>query len=98
MEYSIQPTTATLVWSHPVTFVAGTLGSVRRLSDGSTVIGWGTGTAPWFEQVLADGTPALTISVAGGLNIYRAEPSPAAAFDRATLRAAAGGATAPPAP
>jgi len=97
VEYSIQPTTATMVWTYPATFLSGTLGSVRRLGDGSTVIGWGTGTSPWFEQVLADGTKALTISVPGGLNIYRAEPSPAADFSRATLRANAGGA-APAAP
>ena len=97
VEYSIQPTTATLVWSYPATFVAGTLGSARRLGDGSTAIGWGTGTSPWFEQILADGTAGLTISVPGGLNIYRAEPSPATDFSRAALRAAGGGA-APPAP
>ncbi len=96
VEYSIQPTTATLVWSYPATFLAGTLGSVRRLADGSTVMGWGTGTSPWFEQILADGTQGLTISVPVGLNIYRAEASPAAAFDRAVLRDAGGGA-APPA-
>lgn len=97
VEYSIQPTSASLVWSYSATFVAGTLGSVRRLSDGSTAIAWGTGTAPWFEQILADGTKALTISVPGGLNIYRAEPSLEAEFDRATLRSLAGG-TAPAAP
>ncbi len=97
VEYSVQPTTATLVWSYPATFVSGTLGSVRRLSDGSTVIGWGTGTAPWFEQILADGTKGLTISVPGGLNIYRAEPSPVTDFDRTVLRSSAGGG-APPAP
>ena len=95
VEYSIQPITATLVWSYPATFVAGTLGSARRLGDGSTVIGWGTGTAPWFEQILADGTTGLTISVPGGLNIYRAEPSPAADFNRTVLRAAGGGAALP---
>ncbi len=97
VEYSIQPTTATLVWSYPATFVSGTLGSARRLGDGSTVIGWGTGTSPWFEQILANGTKGLTISVPGGLNIYRAEPSVATDFNRAVLRAAGGG-TAPPAP
>lgn len=95
VEYSIQPTTATLVWSYQATFLSGTLGSVRRLGDGSTVIGWGTGTAPWFEQILADGTQSLTISVPGGLNIYRAEPSPAAEFNRAELRTAGGGTALP---
>ncbi len=97
VEYSIGTSTATLVWSFSATFTAGTLGSVRRLGDGSTVIGWGTGTSPWFEQILADGTEALTISVPPGLNIYRAEPSPAKDFDRAQLRAAGGG-VAPAAP
>ena len=92
VEYSLQPTTATLVWSYPATFVSGTLGSARRLNDGSTVIGWGTGTAPWLEQVLADGTLGLTVSVPAGVNMYRAEPSPAADFDRTVLRAAGGGA------
>ena len=97
VEYSLQPTTATLEWSHPATCQCGTLGSARRLGDGSTVIGWGTGTSPWFEQVLADGTPALQISVVFGVFMYRAEPSPATDFDRTALRTAGGGA-APPAP
>lgn len=98
VEYSLQGSTATLVWSHAATFSAGTLGSTRRLDDGSTIIGWGTGQAPWFEQVLADGSPALTIGLSGGVNIYRAEPSVAAEFDRALLRAMAGGPAAQPAP
>ena len=45
-EYAIDPVagTATLVWSHRAdTLKSGTLGSVRRLADGTTVIGWGTG-------------------------------------------------------
>jgi hypothetical protein len=96
VEYSIAGNAATLVWTRDATFPSGTLGSARRLADGTTVIGWGTGTSPWFEQVAPDGTRHLTIDVAPGVNIYRAEPSPAAAFDRATLRALGGGA-APPA-
>lgn len=96
VEYALQTTTAALVWSHTSTCQCGTLGSVRRLGDGSTVIGWGTGTSPWFEQVLADGRRALTVDVPFGVYMYRAEASPAGEFDRATLRAAAGG-TADPA-
>jgi hypothetical protein len=95
-EYSISASAATLVWSRDATIASGTLGSARRLADGTTVIGWGTGTSPWFEQVTADGRRLLTIDVSPGVNIYRAEPSPLAAFDRATLRARAGG-SAPPA-
>ena len=97
VEYSLQPATATLVWSHQGTCQCGTLGSARRLADGSTVIGWGTGASPWFEQILADGTPALQISVVFGVFMYRAEPSLATDFDRTALRAAGGGtaATAP---
>jgi hypothetical protein len=98
VEYSVQPTSATLVWSYGTPFASSSLGSARRLSDGSTVIAWGTATSPWFEQILADGSPALTISVGGGVLIYRAEPSPAADFDRAALRAAGGGAAPAPPP
>ena len=102
VEYSLQPATATatatLVWSHPATCQCGTLGSARRLADGSTVIGWGTRASPWFEQVLADGTPALQISVVFGVFMYRAEPSLATDFDRTALRTAGGGGAAPTAP
>ncbi|MGB8861625.1 MAG: hypothetical protein WCC60_20385, partial [Ilumatobacteraceae bacterium] len=96
IEYLVKGSSASLVWSYPTTYASGTLGSVRRLADGSTVIAWGTASSPWLEQIRADGSHALTISVNGGVNIYRAEPSAAAAFDRAVLRSAAGGA-APPA-
>ncbi len=98
-EYAIDPVagTATLVWSHRAeTLKSGTLGSVRRLADGTTVIGWGTGSSPWLEQVTPDGKRVLTVSAGPTDVIYRAEPSPAAAYDRDTLRAAAGG-SAPPA-
>ncbi|HRB03629.1 MAG TPA: aryl-sulfate sulfotransferase, partial [Ilumatobacteraceae bacterium] len=97
VEYDLQANTASLVWSYSTHFSTGTLGSARRLTDGSTVIGWGNASSPWFEQVLADGTLGLTVDVPGGTGIYRAEASPVADFDRATLRNNAGGA-APPAP
>ena len=97
VEYSVQATSATLVWSHATNFSTGTLGSVRRLTDGSTVIAWGNASSPWFEQILADATPGLTISVPTGTAMYRAETSLSTEFDRALLRANAGG-TAPPAP
>lgn len=99
VEYSIDPVagTATMVWSHRAeTLKSGTLGSARRLADDTTVIGWGTGWSPWLEQVTLDGKRVLTVSAAPNDVIYRAEPSPAATYNRDILRAAAGG-TAPPA-
>jgi hypothetical protein len=90
VEYAISANTAKLVWSYRTPFAAGTLGSVRRLADGSTVIAWGNATSPWLEQVLADGSHALTISVDTN-SIYRAEPAPEADYDRALLRSTAGG-------
>ncbi len=100
VEYAIDATAAraTLTWSHGAgTLKSGTLGSVRRLGDGTTMIGWGTGSAPWLEQVADDGARLLTVSAAPADVIYRAEPVPASTWDRDTLRSAAGGA-APPAP
>lgn len=98
VEYAIGPTTATLVWSHGAgTLKSGTLGSARRLADGTTLIGWGTGTSPWLEQVDPDGNVVHTVAAQVGTVIYRAEPAPASAFDRDALRAAAGR-TALPAP
>ena len=99
VEYSVDPIggRASLVWSYTGTLKSGTLGSVRRQADGSTVIGWGTGWAPWLEQVTAGGTTVFSVSAAPTDVIYRADPALAATYDRNALRNAAGGA-APPAP
>ncbi len=100
VEYAVDPgaATASLVWTYSAgTLKSGTLGSVRRLADGTTLIGWGTGSSPWIEQVSAEGNRILTVSAGAADVIYRAEPAPAAAYNRDALRNAAGG-TAPPAP
>ena len=90
VEYAISANSAKLVWSYRTPFASGTLGSVRRLADGSTVIAWGNATSPWLEQILPDGSHALTISVDTN-TIYRAEPAVASFYDRTVLRANAGG-------
>ena len=84
--------TATLVWQHLSRNPTGaTLGSVRRQADGSTVIGWGEGRTPWLEEVGPDGRTTFEIDVTSGENFYRVVKVPLATFDRATLRALAGG-------
>lgn len=90
VEYSVTAPTAKLVWSYRTPFASGTLGSMRRLADGSTVIAWGNATSPWLEQILADGSHALTISVNTN-TIYRAEPAAESLYDRSVLRTTAGG-------
>ena len=87
--------TARLVWQHlDPNSSGGTLGSVRRQPDGSTVIGWGEGTSPWLEEVAADGSVSLAVTLPGGTTSYRVVKLPAAAYTRQALRAAAGGSTA----
>jgi len=84
--------TATLVWQRISTNPTGsTLGSVRRLDDGSTVIAWGEGHTPWLEEVSPSGSDSLRIDVPTGTTFYRGVKVPASTFDLATLRARAGG-------
>ena len=92
-EYRIEPsgTTATLIWQFLSPNAAGaTLGSVRRQTDGSTVIAWGEGHAPWLEDVGAGGTVALRIDLTTNELIYRGIKVPANTWTRDQLRAAAG--------
>lgn len=84
--------TATLVWQYRSANPSGaTLGSTRRLDDGSTLIGWGEGRTPWLEEVGPDGRPTLRIDVTSGETFYRVVKVPLATFDRSVLRANAGG-------
>ncbi len=86
---------ATLEWQHLSTNASGnTLGSVRRQPDGSTVIGWGEGRTPWLEEIGADGRTVFELDVTSGETFYRVVKVPHSTFDRATLRALAGGASA----
>jgi hypothetical protein len=84
--------TATLVSQRISTNASGgTLGSVRRQPDGSTVIGWGEGTTPWLEDVSPTGVTTLSVGLPALELAYRVVKVPAATYDRAALRAASGG-------
>lgn len=64
---------ATLVWSYKNTPViyGGFLGSVQRLRNGNTLIGWG-GTSPTLTEVTPSGTIALEMKFPTGVFSYRA--------------------------
>jgi len=87
--------TARLVWSAP--FVApvtgatwsGGLGSVRRQSDGHTVVGWGDQPSPQLTEYDAAGAVVLAVETPDSWG-YRVVKEPASAFDRTQLRATAG--------
>ena len=98
VEYAIDAGagTATLVWQYPISrpVTAFGLGSVRRQSDGSTVIGWGplqplvTDLGPYGNVTLeVSQNPATDNQIA--MN-YRTVKEPIGALDLATLRATAG--------
>jgi len=75
VEYAIDEVqkTATLVWQYrhnPDVFtVAG--GSVQRLSNGNTMIGWGT-SSPTLTEVGADGSLVSELTFESGVGSYRA--------------------------
>jgi hypothetical protein len=78
VEYALdeQNKTATLVWEyrHTPDIYANAMGSVERLSDGNTVIGWGIATGagiPVFTEVHPDNSTALEIFFPSGLFSYR---------------------------
>ena len=63
---------ATLVWSYqhtPVVYGAF-MGSVQRLKNGNTLIGWG-GTSPALTEVTPSGTIALEMTLPAGVWSYR---------------------------
>ena len=97
-EYAIDTNanTATLVWQYELSrqVTAFGLGSVRRQSDGSTVIGWGplqpllTDLGPFGNVTLeVSQSPAVDNQIAMS---YRIVKEPANALDLATMRATAG--------
>ncbi len=92
VEYEIDGTTATLVWSfaspNPLSPAQG---SVRRQPDGSTVIGWGSVGSPWLQEIDAAGNTLMEISVPASHTFYRVVKLPASTYDRDTLRSSAGG-------
>ena len=85
--------TAQVAWQYLGSISSGAMGSFRRYSDGSSVIGWGLpGQAPGlvFTEVNAAGQPLLELSFTSGQSSYRALKYPLAAFDANLLRASAG--------
>jgi hypothetical protein len=68
------PKTATLVWQFtnaPPLFSVAT-GSVQRLANGNTFIGWGQISNPAATEVAPDGTKVLEMALPSGMFSYRA--------------------------
>ncbi|MCW8805253.1 MAG: aryl-sulfate sulfotransferase, partial [Ignavibacteriaceae bacterium] len=79
VEYNLdeQNKTATLVWEfrHSPDLFAGSNGSVQRLANGGTIIGWGSASlsgVPLFTEVHPDNTIALEFSMPPGHRSFRA--------------------------
>ncbi len=78
VEYALdeQNRTAALVWSYAYnsSSISTALGNVQRLSDGNSVIGWGTirNANVVFNSVKADGSPILLLRFPDTLVTYRA--------------------------
>lgn len=81
IEYKIDEKnmTATLVWEYkndPSTF-SRAMGSVQRLDNQNTIIGWGwTSIPPAINEVKSDGSPALYMSFPSTFMNYRAYKYP----------------------
>ncbi len=79
VEYKLdeQNKTATLVWEfrHSPDFFAGANGSMQRLANGTTIIGWGSASlsgTPLFTEVHPDNNIALEFSMPPGHRSFRA--------------------------
>ena len=79
-ELNLLNMTATVVWEyfHPDDLYGSAMGSVQRLSNGNTLINWGTLSSllPYgavVSEVTPTGTLAFELVCAPGENIYRAE-------------------------
>ena len=76
LEYVIDTTamSATLVWeySHDPIRYSWWMGSVQRLPNGNTLIGWGDGTLPVLTEVRPDGTVAYELEFVQYAHSYRA--------------------------
>jgi hypothetical protein len=75
IEYSLDEVnkTATLVWQYRNTpeIYGFSMGSAQRLSNGNTLVGWGS-TNPTLTEVRPDGSKALVITFNTGVFSYRA--------------------------
>jgi hypothetical protein len=75
VEYSLdeKAKTATLIWQyrHTPDIFSVAMGSVQRLANGNTLIGWGTA-SPALTEVHPDGTIALEVQLPDSVVSYRA--------------------------
>ncbi|MEM7662100.1 MAG: aryl-sulfate sulfotransferase [Pseudomonadota bacterium] len=78
VEYEINETdkTARLVWSYANGQFSHAQGSVERLQNGNTLIGWGFATRPFVSEVQPDGTPAFEANLPDGQIVYRVYQGP----------------------
>ena len=73
VQYSIdeQKRTAKLVWSYSNGQFTPAQGSVERLPNGNTLIGWGFATTPFVSEVTPEGKAVLEMNLPDGQIIYR---------------------------
>ena len=96
VEYTLDLTagTATMVgsWGRTDGQQAFGLGSMRRMPDGSTIIGWGAITDLLSDYLPGHSVrPAMVIRLPAGATNYRVVKLPPEALDESLLRATAGG-------
>ncbi|MEM6610799.1 MAG: aryl-sulfate sulfotransferase [Cyanobacteria bacterium P01_C01_bin.72] len=73
VEYEIdeQNFTAKLIWSYSNNQHTPAQGSVERLPNGNTLIGWGFATKPFVSEITPQGAVALAMNMPKGQMIYR---------------------------
>ena len=85
--------TATMLWS--ISTASGRssfgLGSYRIADDGSSLVSWGNGPTPLFEEFDAVRQPVLQFAPEAGGVSYRITKEPLSRFSSAVLRATSGG-------
>jgi hypothetical protein len=66
--------TATLVWQYqnPLNTYSNSMGSVQRLENGNTLIGWGSTSSPAVTEVTPAGVKAFEMSLPDNVVSYRA--------------------------
>ncbi len=63
--------TAELIWSYSNGQFSHAQGSVERLPNGNTLIGWGFATQPFVSEITPDGQIALEMNLPEGQIVYR---------------------------
>ena len=73
VEYLIdeEKRTAKLVWSYSNGQFTHAQGSVERLPNGNTLIGWGFAVTPFFSEVTPEGKTVLEMNLPDGQIVYR---------------------------